>query len=127
MSLKEIVSISGKPGLFKIIATTQRGVLVESMDDKKTRMPVNASQQVASLEEITIYTPGEESIPLNDVFVNMKNQEAELAVPNGKSNPVAIKEYFEKVAPGYDKERVYMSDMKKILKWYDILRSNEVL
>jgi translation elongation factor EF-1beta len=127
MELKEIVSISGKPGLYKVLATTAWGVVVESLDDKKTRLPVNASQQVASLGEITIYTPDDENIKLQKVLENIaEKQAAGVEIPSHKDNPVTIKEFFEEVAPGYDKDRVYISDIKKVLKWYDLLRANNI-
>jgi hypothetical protein len=127
MELKEIVSISGKPGLFKVLTTTPRGVVVESLDDKKTRLSISASQQVAALEEITIYTPDNENIPLKKVFENITEKKNEGSnIPTSKDNPVAIRDFFEIVAPGYDKDRVYMSDLKKVLKWFELLQSNNI-
>jgi hypothetical protein len=122
--LKDIVSITGKPGLYKVIARTNRGLIVESLDDKKTRLPVSATQQVALLDDITIYTTAEESLPLKDIFQKIEDYTKDKALPGAKDDTNTIKEFFAEVAPEHDPERVYVSDMKKILKWYEILAAN---
>ncbi|MGZ5242907.1 MAG: DUF5606 family protein [Bacteroidia bacterium] len=127
MDLKEIVSITGKPGLYKVIARSQRGLIAESLDDKKTRLPINASQQVALLEEITIYTQDDENMPLKDVFENIRKYTEENALPDAKADTLALKQFFKEVAPNYDTERVYTSDMKKVIKWFELLKSNNFL
>lgn len=121
MNLKEIVSITGKPGLYKIVARSNRGFIVESFGPDKKRMPVSMTQQVALLDEITIYGEGAESIPLRDVFSNIYKRDGQTSSVTAKDDPVQIKDYFGEVAPGYDPERVYISDMKKALKWYELL------
>jgi len=121
MELKEIISITGKPGLYKVIARSPKNFIVESIEDSKVRFAVNASQQVALLEEITIYTTGEENLTLKTVFENMDAKQAEGNLPSPKDNPVDIRDFFHQIAPGFDPERVYISDMKKILKWHEIL------
>jgi hypothetical protein len=121
--LKDIVSITGKPGLYKVIARTNRGLIVESIDDKKTRIPVSATQQVALLDDITIYTTGEENLTLKEVFEKIDEYKKEKALPDVKSDTNTLKEFFSAVAPNHDSERVYVSDIKKIVKWYEILSS----
>jgi hypothetical protein len=121
MELKEIISITGKPGLFKVIARTPKNFIVESIIDKKVRFSVNASQQVAILDEITVYTKTDDNIPLKTIFENIEAKKNEAKIPSSKDNPVDIREFFKLIAPEHDEERVYISDMKKILKWYEIL------
>ena len=123
MDLKEIISISGRPGLYKVIARSAKNFIVESIEGDKTRLSVNATQQVAILDEITVYTTTEENIPLKTIFENMEKRKAEGSLPSPKDNPVDIREFFKFAAPGYDPDRVYISDMKKMLKWFDIVSS----
>jgi hypothetical protein len=121
MDLKEIISISGKPGLYKVVARSPKSFIVESIEDKKNRFAVSASQQVSLLDEITIYTGSEENLPLKTVFENIDAQKANIAIPAPQANPVDIRAFFKTIAPGYDEEKVYISDMKKILKWHGLV------
>ena len=123
MDLKEIISISGRQGLYKVIARSAKNFIVESIEGDKTRLSVNATQQVAILDEITVYTTTEENIPLKTIFENMEKRKSEGSVPSPKDNPVDIRDFFNFAAPGYDPERVYISDMKKMLKWFEIISS----
>jgi hypothetical protein len=124
MDLKEVISISGKNGLYKVVARSNKGFIVESIEDKKTKFPVNANHQVALLDEITIYTNTDENLPLKTVMDNIEAKRSEGNIPNVKDDTLKIKEFFRAVAPDYDEERVYVSDMKKILKWFDILAAS---
>jgi hypothetical protein len=121
--LKDIISITGKPGLYQVIARTGKGVIVESLDDKRTRMPVQNNYQVALLEEITIFTENEEELTLKTVFNNIEKKDGKTLSVSFNDEPVKIKEYFSEIAPGFDQNRVYISDMKKVLKWYELLAS----
>jgi len=123
IDLKEIISIAGKTGLYKVIARSPKNFIVESIEDKKNRFAVSASQQVSLLDEITIYTETDENLPLKTIFDNIEAKKADTAVPTPKDNPVDIRDFFASVAPGFDKERVYISDMKKIFKWFDLVSS----
>lgn len=123
MDLKEIISISGRPGLYKVIARSAKNFIVESIEGDKTRLSVNATQQVAILDEITVYTTTEENIPLKTIFENMAKRKSEGSLPSPKDNPVDIRDFFKFAAPGYDPDRVYISDMKKMLKWFEIVSS----
>jgi len=118
--LKEILSVSGKPGLFKLISQGKNMYIVESLIDGK-RMPVYTRDKVVSLEDIAVYT-GTEEMPLTTVFNNIKIKESGAAVDlQAKIQPAELKAYFEQILPDYDKDKVYLSDMKKILAWYNIL------
>ncbi len=113
MDLTEILSISGKPGLHKMISQTKGGMLVESMSDQK-RFPVFAHEKVSSLEEISIFTETDD-IPLKDVFKKINEMmEGDKALSH-KSSSDELKDFFDDVVPDYDKERVYVSDIKKVI------------
>lgn len=122
--LKTILSVAGKPGLFKIVSNGKNMIIVESLVDHK-KMPIHARDKVVSLGDISIYTVSDEK-PLQDVFLVMKKIEdgARASIePNAKVED--LKEYFEKVLPEYDKEKVYPADIKKMITWYNlIIQSN---
>jgi len=125
MDLTEILSISGKPGLHKMISQTKGGMLVESMSDQK-RFPVFAHEKVSSLEEISIFTETDD-IPLKDVFKKINEMmEGDKALSH-KSSSDELKDFFDDVVPDYDKERVYVSDIKKVIQWYNVLHEMEML
>ncbi len=123
--LKEILSISGKGGLFKIVSQGKGMLIVESLKDKK-RTPAFSKDKIVSLGDIAIYTQTDEK-PLSEVLTLIKEKE------NGKKaefsakmdNPTAVK-YMEEVLPDYDKDRVYPSDIKKLIGWYNLLIDNDI-
>jgi len=125
MDLKSIVSISGMPGLFKIISKTQNSLVVESLIDKK-RFPVFASHQVTSLEDISVFTT-KEDLSLKVVLEKIFTLENKGTAIDSKSDDKKLKEYFEKALPEYDKVRVYTSHIKKIITWYNLLQSLDLL
>ena len=125
MDLTEILSIAGKPGLYKMITHTKTGMLVESMSDQK-RFPVFAHEKVSSLEEISIFTETDD-IQLKEVFKSIdKLMEGEKALSH-KSSADELKDFFDDVVPDYDKERVYVSDIKKVIQWYNVLHEMKLL
>ncbi|MCA0132102.1 DUF5606 family protein [Winogradskyella alexanderae] len=126
MSLDKILAISGKPGLFEIVTQTRTGAVVESLLDKK-RLTVGAHSNISILSEIAIYTLTEE-VPLRDVLKKVKDKE------NGKPTSIShkdskdtLEEYFFEILPEYDEDRVYASDIKKVIQWYNILHKNNLL
>lgn len=119
MNLDEILSISGKPGLYKLVAQSRGGVIVQSMIDDK-RFPVTQTHNVSSLKDIAIYTY-EEEIPLKDVFLKIAVKEDFGKAIDHKSKPEELKSYMLEVLPDYDQERVYASDLKKLFQWYNLL------
>jgi hypothetical protein len=125
MDIKDILSISGKPGLFKVISHTKNGVIVESLIDKK-RIPAYSSDKIGNLEEISIYTTDKEK-PLKDVFKTVFEKENGGRTIDPKSDDKKLRAYFEEIVPDYDKERVYCSDMKKLFSWYNILFDSGLL
>lgn len=125
MVLKDILSISGQPGLFKFIAQGKNAIVVEHLETKK-RGSAFGSAKVSSLEEISVFTENED-MPLGKVFDLIHEKENGGPAINHKSEPEKLKAYFETVVPEYDRERVYNSDIKKIIQWYNILHSLNLL
>jgi hypothetical protein len=120
MDLAGILSVSGYGGLFKLIKQSKSGFIVESLVDKK-RMQAFATSKISTLEEIAIYTETSE-VHLKDVLRSIyKIEEGKQVNLNHKSPSEDFKTYFSKILPNYDKERVYVSDMKKVLLWYNLL------
>ena len=122
MNLKEILSISGKPGLFKLTGQTRNGVIVESLLDGK-RFPVAASQNVSALDDIAIYTYSEE-VPLAEIFRTIFTKTEGGECISHKADVKELLAYFEEVLPEFDKERVYTSDIKKVFNWYNLLQKH---
>ena len=118
--LKEILSISGKPGLQKLISNSSNAIIVESLIDGK-RFPAYSNSKIIALEDISIYTEAED-MPLKEVFKENGKSALSHKEPTEK-----ILAYFEEIVPEYDKERVYVSDMKKIIQWYNLLTEKGML
>ena len=119
MELKDILAISGQPGLYKYVAQSMRGVIVESLTDGK-RMNASVTSRVSALTEISMFTEGED-IALADVFTNIWNYTEGKEAISHKESAERITEEFAKVLPEYDRDRVHVSDMKKCFAWYNIL------
>ena len=119
MALEQILSVSGKSGLFRLVGQMKNGIIVEAIADGK-RFPVHGSAKVSALEEISIYTDTEE-VPLKDVFKAIFDKEGGKQVLSAKASNNDIKAYFETVLPNYDRDRVYVSDMGKVVRWYNLL------
>lgn len=119
MDFSKIISVSGKPGLFEILSQTKTGVIVKSLLDGK-RMPITATHNVSLLENIAIYTYSEE-IPLAQVFKNIADKEDGKEAISHKESANTLTSYFSEVLPDYDDERVYTSNIKKVIQWYNIL------
>ena len=126
MDLTKILAISGKPGLFRMLSQTKSGFVVESLTDGK-RFPVFAHERVSSLEEISIFTTGEDDLPLKDVFKKFHEKLEDNPGPDQKANASDVKKFFAEAIPNFDEEKVYISDMKKAIAWYNILLENQLL
>ncbi len=123
--LKDILSISGHGGLFKFISQGRTGIIVESLEDQK-RMNASATAKISALEDIAIFTDTED-VPLKDVFKAIFDKENGEAAINHKSSADELKKYFADALPDYDRDRVYVSDIKKVINWYNILHKFEML
>jgi hypothetical protein len=123
--LKGILAISGQPGLFKMVAESKNNIIVESLETGK-RMPAYSTSKISALEDIAIFTDTED-MPLKDVFKAISEKEDGGQAINHKSSSKELKDYFAEVLPEYDRERVYASDIKKVIMWYNILQEKEML
>ncbi|MCL6265281.1 DUF5606 domain-containing protein [Flagellimonas myxillae] len=125
MALDKILSIAGKPGLYKLLTQTRSGFVGESLLDGK-RVTVGMRNNVSVLSEIAIYTL-EEEVPLKEVFQKIKEKEnGKKTAISHKAEKIALEEYFFEVLPNYDEDRVYASDIKKIIQWYNLLLDNKI-
>lgn len=123
--LKEILSISGKPGLQKLINNSSNAIIVESLIDGK-RFPAYSNSKIIALEDISIYTEAED-MPLKEVFKRIYTKEEGKKALSHKEPNEKIIAYFNEIVPEYDKDRVYTSDMKKIVQWYNLLTEKGIL
>ncbi|WP_347372831.1 DUF5606 domain-containing protein [Aequorivita sp. Q41] len=124
MSLEKVLSIAGKPGLYKLKTQTRAGFLAESLLDGKT-INVSGRHNVSLLSEIAIYTLSEE-VPLREVFNKISEKEEGKEAINHKASKEELEEYFFSVMPDYDEDRVYASDIKKVVQWYNMLIKNGI-
>lgn len=120
MNLRGLVAVSGKPGLFKLVGQNKSGFILESLDEQKLKTVINMStSKLASLEDITVFGD-EEDLRLADIFAKMKESPS---VPDPKAaDGNTLRNYFFEVAPGHDTDRVYSSDIKKIISWFNIIK-----
>ena len=123
--LTRILSISGQSGLFNYVSQARNGVVVESLVDGK-RSSFGMTSKMTSLADISIYTDDEE-VKLQQVFTNMKEVLGEEDAPSSKSTPETLKALFEKALPAYDRDRFYVSHMKKVVEWYNVLKNHASL
>lgn len=122
MELTEIASISGKGGLFKVLKPGKSGVLLESMDATKTRIVASATQRLSLLSEISIYTTTKEgTAPLEEVLKKINQEYKNDLGVDANSDGNELKTFLKSVLPTFDEDRVYVSDIKKLVKWYGIL------
>jgi hypothetical protein len=121
MNLTGIIAISGKPGLYKVIAQGKNNIIVESLETKK-RLPAYASDRISALEDISIYTYDEDK-PLKEIFAAIYEKENGKESISHKEDPSKLSAYLLSVLPNYDQERVYNSDIKKLFQWYNMLLS----
>ena len=125
MNISGIISIGGMSGLYKVIAQTKNGLIVESLIDKK-RVPAYATHKVSTLEDVSIYSIGDD-VPLKDVFQKIHDKEKGGVCIDHKSPDAELKNYFKAAFPEYDENRVYVSDIKKVLNWYNLLQKEGLL
>ena len=119
MSLEKIVAVTGKPGLFEIISQSKGGLIVESLIDKK-RIAINAMHNVSVLNDIAIYTY-EEEVPLRNVLKTIAEKHDSKEAISHKESAKSLTSFFSEVLPDYDEERVYTSNIKKVIQWYNLL------
>jgi len=122
MTLSEIATVSGKGGLFKIVSPTKSGVILESLDEQKTKLVATTNHRLSLLHEISIYTTTKEGTATLDAILKKMNKEYgnDLGV-DANADPAELKAFIKSVLPEYDETRVYVSDIKKLVKWYSVL------
>lgn len=130
MELKEIAAVSGKQGLFQILKPTRNGVVLESLDEQKAKLVISSNTKISILKDISMYTTsGDGNMQLADILIKVKETFGTALPVSAKSDEKELRDFFVKVVPDYDAERVYGSDIKKLVSWYGILAkySPEVL
>ncbi len=125
MDLSKILSIAGKPGLYKMVSNTKNGILVESLLDGK-RIPAFSHERVSSLAEISVFTEIDD-VPLKQIFHSIYNITNQQQALSHKSSAKELVTFFESVLPDYDRDRVYTSDIKKMIQWYNLLQSKGLI
>lgn len=126
MEYKDIVSVTGMSGLFQLLSTKSDGAILRSLDDQVARFVPTRTHNFTPLESIEVFTTGD-NVTLADVFRAMQEKEDTHPLPAAGAESGAIKAYFREVFPALDEERVYVSDMKKMLKWYPVLKEHDLL
>lgn len=119
MDLSKVLSIAGKPGLYQMISQSKSGLIVESLIDGK-KIPAFSHERISSLEEISIFTETDD-VPLKEIFVKIFEKEDGKKTISHKSSANELKELLKSVLPDYDEDRVYVSDIKKMINWYNLL------
>ena len=125
MDLSGIISISGRPGLFKVVAQGKNSIIVDSLTENK-RFPAYASDRISALDDISIYTV-EGDKPLRDIFSDIYKKQAKGTAPSHKEDITTLQAFLIDILPNYDEERVYPSDIKKLFQWYNILHASNNL
>lgn len=126
MEYRQIVAVTGLSGLYQLMSTKNDGAIVRSLTDKSVKFVSARIHHITPLESIEIYTTSE-NVRLHEVLEKIKENDSAIAELNGKKDDKATKAYFKTVLPDFDEDRVYTSDIRKVLKWYDILKANDLL
>jgi hypothetical protein len=125
MTLAEIATITGKGGLFRVVAPTKSGVILESLDEAKTKMVATTSHRLSLLNEISIYTTTKEgTAALAEVLKKINAEYGDDPGVDSNSDASELKAFLKSILPEFDEERVYVSDIKKLVKWYEIIRKH---
>jgi len=125
MTLSELATISGKGGLFKVVSPTKSGVILESLDESRTKIVATANHKLSILQEISIYTTTKDgSIALEDVLKKIHTEFKDDLGVDANADPEELRSFMKSVLPEYDQDRVYISDIKKLVKWYELILKN---
>jgi hypothetical protein len=126
MNLKDLIAVSGLPGLFKVAANRSNGLIIEEVDSGKKRFASVRKHQFTPLESIAIYTV-EDSVELSKVFEKMVEQLEDNPPPKTTADAEVLREYFLDVLPDHDEDRVAISDIKKVIKWFDFIQEHNLM
>ena len=127
MEFKEIIALSGMPGLFQLVSTKSDGIIVKSLEDDKSQFVSSRLHGVSSLDTISVFLKNEETTELKKVLQQMQQKESEIPMPEANSDEKKLKEYFSKILPDYDEDKVHLSDMKKMVRWYHLLKRHSLI
>lgn len=127
MNLKELVVVSGMPGVQRVVSTRNNGMMVADIDTGKVKFASVRKHQFSPLETISIFTDDEDSVELKKVFQNMLDQLSDNPLPDKKASSAALREYFTDILPNHDREQVHISDIKKIIRWFVFLQERDLL
>jgi hypothetical protein len=123
MTIADIATVSGKGGLYKVLAPTKSGVILESLDESRTKMVATTNHRLSLLNEISIYTTTREgNVPLEDVFKKIQKDFGDDPGVDANSDSDELKAFMKSVLPEFDEDRVYTSDIKKLVRWYGLIR-----
>jgi hypothetical protein len=125
MEFKEIAAISGMPGLYQVVNSKSNGMIVKSLDDGRSQFVSSRIHGISALDTISLYLTGGETVDLKSILQKIFEQEEKEPLPNLQDKK-ALQAAFEKLVPGYDKEKVHESDMKKLFRWYHQLKKHNV-
>ncbi len=126
MEYRQIVAVTGLSGLYQLMSTKSDGAIVRSLADKSVKFVSARIHHITPLESIEIYTTGD-NVRLHEVLEKIKENDGQVAGLNSKKDDKAAKAYFKTILPDFDESRVYVSDIRKVLKWYEILKTNDLL
>jgi len=121
MDLKDFIAIKGKSDLFRIMSKTPKGIIVETLNETKAKFKIQPNLQVLILQDITIFSNDNTDLFLKDVFLSIYKRDGLTINTSLKDDPILLKQFFSEIVPNHDQEKVYISDIKKIIKWYSIL------
>lgn len=127
MKLLGLLSVSGKPGLYRMVGNRNNGLVIEPLAGGKREFASSRQHQFTPLESIAIFTDDGESVPIKDVLARMIEQREDNPLPNPKANKEVLREYLLDILPNHDQERVYPSDIKKLVKWFGLLDQSGAL
>ena len=127
MNLKDFVAVSGLPGIYRMAANRSNGLIVADLDTGKRRFASSRKHQFTPLESIAIFTDDDDSVELAKVFKSMEEQAADNPIPNNSAKAQELREYFLDILPNHDRDRVHISDIKKVVKWYSFLLERDLL
>lgn len=126
MKLEEYIAVSGMSNVYKLVTSKQNGLILQDLDTTKTKFYPVRKHQFTPMASVAIYTL-EDTVPLVDVFTRMKEQITSLPVPKASEDKMILLEYFEAIVPDYDEDRVYVSDIKKVIKWFTYLNDRKII
>lgn len=126
MKLEEYIAVSGMSNVYKLVTSKQNGLILQDLDTNRTKFYPVRKHQFTPMASVAIYTL-EDTIPLVDVFARMKDKQSTMPVPKPSDDKMALLEYFEGIVPDYDEDRVYVSDIKKVVKWFTYLDDRKII